>query len=157
MPRPGAHLPKDICGHELIQTDRSRYPLPVQVARENHLARIGAMSLDGTKLHSIASWHSALSYARAERIEAKRKAKVQELMALAEAAGMNAVADGVNLPNEIRSREDRLAAIEQASATIEARAQARTERERAEYPGQAGRQAARSDSLSIRPANVSDR
>jgi hypothetical protein len=95
------------------------------------------MSLDGTKLHSIASWHSALSYARAERIEAKRKAKVQELMALAEAAGMNAVPVGVNLPDEIRRREDRLAAIAQAKATIEARAQARTERERAEYQAEA--------------------
>jgi transposase len=105
----------------------------LQVARENQLSRFGTVSLDGTKIHANASRHSALSYAHAEKIEAKLKAEVQELMALAEAADTNAIPDGVNLPEEIKRREDRLAAIAQAKATIEARAQARAEREQAEY------------------------
>jgi hypothetical protein len=90
----------------------------VQLARENQLSRFGAVSLDGTKLHAIASRRSALSSPHSEKIEAQLKAEVQGLMAVAEAVGTNAVPDGVNLPDEIRRREDRLAAIAQAKATI---------------------------------------
>jgi transposase len=93
----------------------------LQVARENQLSRFGTVSLDGTKIHANASRHSALSYAHAEKIEAQLKAEVQELMALAEAADLSAIPDGVYLPDEIKRREDRLAAIAQAKATIEAR------------------------------------
>ena len=103
----------------------------LQVARENQLSRFGTVSLDGTKIHANASRHSALSYAHAEKIEAQLNAEVQELMALAEAADTNAIPEGVHLPDEIKRREDRLAAIAQAKATIEARAQARAEREQA--------------------------
>jgi transposase/IS5 family transposase len=105
----------------------------LQVARENQLSRFGTVSLDGTKIHANASRHSALSHAHAEKIETQLKAEVQELLALAEAADQSAVPDGVNLPDEIKRREDRLAAIAQAKATIEARAQERFEREQAEY------------------------
>ena len=105
----------------------------LQVARENQLSRFGTVSLDGTKIHANASRHSALSYGHAEKIEAQLKAEVQELLALAEAADKSAIPDGVNLPDEITRREDRLAAIARAKATIEARAQARHACEQAEY------------------------
>jgi len=105
----------------------------LQVARENQLSRFGTVSLDGTKIHASASRHSALSYGHAEKIEAQLKAEVQELLGLAEAADKSAIPDGVNLPDEIKRREDRLAAIARAKATIEARATARHEREQAEY------------------------
>ena len=39
------------------------------------------------------------------------KAEVQELFALAEQADQAAIPDGVNLPEEIRRREDRLAVM----------------------------------------------
>jgi transposase/IS5 family transposase len=105
----------------------------LEVARENQLSRFGTVSLDGTKIHANASRHSALSYAHAEKIEAQLKAEVQELLSLAEAADLASVPDGVKLPDEIARREDRLAAIAKAKATIEARAQARFEREQAEH------------------------
>ena len=105
----------------------------LQVARENQLSRFGTVSLDGTKIHANASRHSALSWAHAEKIEAQLKAEVQELLNLAEAADRSSVPDGVNLPDEIKRREDRLAAIAKARATIAARAQERFEREQAEY------------------------
>ena len=105
----------------------------LQLARENQLSRFGTVSLDGTKIHANASRHSALSYAHAEKIEAKLKAEVQELLALAESADQSSVPDGVKLPEEIRRREDRLAAIAAAKAKIEARAKERFEREQAEY------------------------
>lgn len=105
----------------------------LQVARENQLSRFGTVSLDGTKIHANASRHSALSYAHAEKIEAQLRAEVQELMKLAEAADQSSLPDGVQLPEEIKRREDRLAAIAAAKAKIEARAKERHEREQAEY------------------------
>lgn len=127
--------------HDTLATFRRRFGKAfqsafvqvLQVARENQLSRFGTVSLDGTKIHANASRHSALSYRHAEKIEAQLKTEVQELLALAEAADQSSVPDGVNLPDEISRREDRLAAIAQAKATIEARAQERFEREQAEY------------------------
>ena len=77
----------------------------LQVARENQLSRFGTVSLDGTKIHSNASRHSALSYDHAEKIEAKLKAEVQEFLSLAESADQSTVPDGVKLPEEIRGGE----------------------------------------------------
>jgi transposase len=105
----------------------------LQVARENQLSRFGTVSLDGTKIHANASRHSALSYGHAEKIEAQLKTEVQELMKLAEAADQSSLPDGVQLPDEIRRRKDRLAAIAAAKAKIEARAAERFEREQAEH------------------------
>lgn len=105
----------------------------LQVARENQLSHFGTVSLDGTKIHANASRHSALSYGHAEKIEAQLKAEVQELMKLAEAADQSSLPDGVQLPDEIKRRKDRLAAIVAAKAKIEARAAERFEREQAEH------------------------
>lgn len=112
----------------------------LQVARENQLSRFGTVSLDGTKIKANASRHSALSYGHAEQIEAQLKAEVEEMLALAEAADQSAVPDGVTLPEEIKRREDRLAAIARAKSVIEARAAERFERQQAEF---AAKQAAR--------------
>jgi hypothetical protein len=90
----------------------------LQVARENPLSRFGTVSLDGTN----ASRHRALSSGHADDREAQLKAEVQELLALAEAADGVNVPDGINLPEELPRREDRLAAIAVANATIDARA-----------------------------------
>jgi transposase len=121
--------------HDTLATFRKRFGQEfqsafvqvLQVARENQLSRFGTVSLDGTKIHASASRHSALSYGHAEKIEAHLKAEVQELLALAEAADQSSVPDGVSLPDEIKRREDRLAAIATAKAKIEARAKERYE------------------------------
>lgn len=115
------------------QEFQSAFVQVLQVARENQLSRFGTVSLDGTKIHANASRHNALSYAHAEKIEAQLKAEVQEMLALAESADRSSVPDGVSLPDEIKRREDRLAAIAQAKATIAARAKERFEHEQAEY------------------------
>lgn len=127
--------------HDTLATFRKRFGKEfqsafvhvLQVARENQLSRFGTVSLDGTKIHANASRHSALSYGHAEKIEAHLKAEVQELLALAEAADQSSVPDGVSLPDEIKRREERLAAIAVAKAKIEARAKERYEQEQAEY------------------------
>ena len=91
------------------------------------------MALDGTKIHANASRHSALSYEHAGKIEAQLQAEVAELMAKAEAADQADVPDGMSIPEELARREQRLAAIARAKATIEARAKERDARERADY------------------------
>ena len=113
--------------HDTLATFRKRFGKEfqsafvqvLQVARENQLTRFGTASLDGTEIHANASRHSALSYGHASMIETHLKVEVQELLALAEAADQSAVPDGVNLPDEIKRREDRLAAIATAKAKIE--------------------------------------
>jgi len=105
----------------------------LQVARENQLSRFGRVSLDGTKIHANASRHSALSYGHAEAIAAHLKAEVQELLALAEQADGVNVPDGMSVPEELKRREDRLAAIAEAKGKIEVRAAERHAREQADY------------------------
>jgi transposase len=137
--------------HDTLATFRKRFGKEfeaafvqvLQVARENQLSRFGTVSLDGTKIHANASRHSALSYGHCEKIEAQLKAEVQELLALAEAADQSAVPDGMNLPDEITRREDRLEAIATAKAKIEARAKERFDGEQAEYEAKMAARAAK--------------
>jgi transposase/IS5 family transposase len=123
----------------------------LQVARENQLSRFGTVSLDGTKIKANASRHSALSYGHAEQIEAQLQAEVAEMLALAEAADQSSVPDGVNLPEEIKRREDRLAAIARAKSVIEARATERFEREQAEYTAKLAAREAKSAASGKKP------
>lgn len=123
----------------------------LQVARENQLSRFGTVSLDGTKIHANASRHSALSYGHAEKVEAQLKAEVQEMLALAEAADQGSVPEGVDLPEEIKRREDRLAAIAAAKAKIEARAKERFEREQAEYQAKMAAREAKAKATGKKP------
>ena len=123
----------------------------LQVARENQISKFGTVSLDGTKIHANASRHSALSYAHAEKIEAQLKAEVQELLKLAEAADQSSLPDGVKLPDEIKRREDRLAAIAAAKAKIEARAAERFLREQAEYEAKMAKREAKEKATGKKP------
>jgi transposase len=127
--------------HDTLATFRRRFlgefsELFVQVlelAREMKLLKLGNVCLDGTKVHANASRHSALSHGHIEKLEIQLKAEVQELLAVAEKADQADVPDGVDLPAEIRRREDRLAAMAEAKAKIAARAEERYQREKAEY------------------------
>jgi transposase len=115
----------------------------LQVARENRLSRFGSVSLDGTKIHANASRHSALSYGHAGAIEAQLKAEVQELLALGEAADGANVPDGMSIPDELKRREVRLAAIAEAKGKIEVRAAERYAREQTDYEAKLAARAAR--------------
>jgi transposase len=127
--------------HDTIAAFRRRFlkqieGLFVQVlllAREMGMLKMGAVGLDGTKIHANASRHSALSYEYAGKIEARLKAEVAELMARAEAADKADISDGMSIPDELARREERLRKLAEARAKIEARAKERFERERAEY------------------------
>jgi len=105
----------------------------LSVAQQLGVLKVGKVSLDGTKVHANASKHSALSWEYANKIEAQLQAEVEQLLRLAEDADGAEVPDGLSVPDELQRREERLAAIAQAKAQIEARAAERYARERAAY------------------------
>ena len=127
--------------HDSLCTFRKRFvkelsALFVQVlviARQMKLLKLGTIALDGTKVHANASRHSALSYGHAQKIEAQLEAEVKELFARAEAADQEPLPKGMSIPKELARREERLAAIRQAKAQIEARAAERDALERADF------------------------
>ena len=145
--------------HDTLATFRRRFlgefsELFVQVlelAREMKLLKLGHVCLDGTKIHADASRHSALSHGHIEKLEVHLQAEVQELLALAEKADQADVPDGIDLPAEIRRREDRLAAMADAKAKIAARAEARYQREKAEYDAKLTKRAEKEKTTGKKP------
>lgn len=127
--------------HDTIASFRRRFLAEIEglfvqvllLAREAGLLKLGTVALDGTKVHANASRHRALSYEHACRLEAQLRTEVAELMTLAEAADQADAPDGMSVPEELARREDRLARIAAAKATIEARARERFAREQAEH------------------------
>jgi transposase len=127
--------------HDTIATFRRRFLGQLQalflqvleLAKEMKLLKLGTVCLDGTKIHANASRHSALSHGHIEKLEVQLKAEVAELFALAESADRANVPDGVSLPEEIKRRQDRLAAMATAKAKLAERAAERHAREQAEY------------------------
>jgi transposase len=127
--------------HDTIATFRKRFLPQIQalfvdvlkLARTMGMLKLGTVALDGTKVHANASRHSALSYGHAKKIEKQLKKEVQQLLRLAEQADGVNTPDGMSIPEELERRELRLAAIAEAKAKIEARAEERLEREQAEH------------------------
>jgi transposase len=127
--------------HDTIASFRKRFlkelsALFVQIlsiAQRMGVLKVGKVSLDGTKVHANASKHSALSWEHACKIEAHLQAEVEQLMRLAEEADQSEIPDGMSVPEELQRREERLAAIAQAKAAIEARAAERHAHEQAAY------------------------
>lgn len=145
--------------HDTLATFRRRFlgefsELFVQVlelAREMKLLKLGNVCLDGTKVQANASRHSALSHGHIEKLEVSLKAEVQELLALAEKTDQTDVPDGVDLPAEIRRREDRLAVMTEAKAKIAARAEERYQREKAEYDAKLAKRAEKEKTTGKKP------
>ena len=116
--------------HDSLCTFRKRFLREIEalfvqvlvIARQMKLLKLGTIALDGTKVHANASRHSALSYGHAQKIEAQLQAEVKQMLARAEAADQEPLPKGMSIPKELARREERLAAIRQAKAQIEARA-----------------------------------
>ncbi len=89
----------------------------VRLAREMGLARFGKLSIDGTKVRAHASKRKAMSYGRMGEEERRLGAEIEALLKQArdtdaeEDARFGESLRGDELPEELRRREDRLAAI----------------------------------------------
>ena len=123
----------------------------LQIAKQMKLLRMGTIALDGTKIHANASRHNALSYGRAQKIEEQLRAEVKELLARAEAADSTPLPAGLSVPEELARREDRLAAIAEAKAKIEARAAERHAEEQRQYEAKVAAREAKAKVRGKRP------
>ena len=127
--------------HDTIAAFRKRFlaelkPLFLEIlllAKTLGFLKMGKISLDGTKIQANASKHSALSWGHALELEQQLKQEVARLMAMAQAADTTEVPDGMDIPEELERRQERLKAISEAKAKLEARAAERHAAEQAEY------------------------
>ena len=97
------------------------------------LLELGNLSLDGTKIRADASKSKAVSYKRLLELEAFLQAEVKELFALAEQADKSCIPEGMDLPQEIARREERLVRLAEAKVVLQERAIEREAYEQAEY------------------------
>ena len=81
------------------------------VAHQMGVVKLGTVSLDGTKVQANASKHRALSWEHAGTIEAQLRAEVAQLLQLAAQADAADLPDGMCVPDELKRRDARLAAI----------------------------------------------
>jgi transposase len=95
--------------------------------------RLGTMALDGTQLKANASQHKALSHGHLEKREAQRREAVQALLQRAATVDQEALAEGIDLPEELARREARLAALAEAKAKIAERVKARDAQAQQDY------------------------
>jgi len=145
--------------HDTLNTFRKRFlkeieGLMVQVlliARTMGVLNLGNIALDGSKIKANASKHSAMSYGHIKKLEEQLEGEVKKLMALAEAADNEKIPDGMNLPDEIARREDRLKAIAAAKAKIEERAKERFDQEQAEYEAKLAKREAKAKESGNKP------
>lgn len=94
----------------------------VRVARECGLVKLGTVAVDGTKVKANASRHKAMSYGHMLKAEAELKAQIQSLLDKAKATDAAEEQEpDLDIPEEIKRREDRLATITAAKERLEAR------------------------------------
>ena len=131
--------------HDTIATFRKRFLAELEglfkqilmLAATLGVLRLGAVSLDGSKIQGNASKHKAMSWGHANKLEEQLHGEVQRLLELAERADSEAPEqqqqEELDIPTELQRRQQRLAAIVEAKAKIEERAQERHAAEQAEY------------------------
>jgi transposase/IS5 family transposase len=139
--------------HDTLASFRRRFgpqleQLFVQVlmlAREMGMLKLGKIAVDGSKIKANASRHSALSWSHIQKIEQQLKQEVRQLMALAEAEDRRKLPDGLDVPQEIARRQERLAALEEAKRKLEERARERDAQAQVEYEAKLAKRQAKRD------------
>ena len=145
--------------HDTISNFRKRFldrlgPLFTQIlviANGLGCLQLGTVSLDGTKIHANASKHSAYSYEYACALEERLQQEVAELLRLADEADNEPIPDGLNIPEELLRRSDRIEAIRKAKAEMERRAAERHEKEQAEYEEKMAARRAKAEASGKKP------
>jgi len=119
----------------------------LQLAQQLKVLKFGQLTVaaDGTKVLASASKHNAVSYERAGEMIAQLELEVQQLLAKAEEADATPLQDGLTIPDEITRRQERKAALAQARAEIEARAQVRYTAQLAEHEQKLAERAAKKE------------
>jgi len=126
--------------HDTIATFRRRFLKELEglfvqilvVAKALGLFKMGNVSLDGTKIKANASKSKAMSWDYANKLEEQLRREVELLLKKVEQTDAEEEPE-LDIPEELRRREDRLAAIAKAKEEIERRVRERFEKEQAEY------------------------
>ena len=145
--------------HDTIATFRKRFlpeleTLFVQIlliAQDAGFLKVGKVSLDGTKIKANASKHKALSYAHADKLQKQLESEVKALMQKAHEADNSDENDGMDIPQEIARREERIAVIKEAKRNIEQRAKARYEKEKKLYDEKMAKRKAKEEKTGKKP------
>jgi transposase len=105
----------------------------LRLCQKAGLARLGHISLDGTKVKANASKHKAMSYGRMEKTIQQLEAEVQQLLEEAQTIDENEDAKYGKgkrideIPKELQRRQERIAKIKAAKQSIEDQAKAEAE------------------------------
>jgi transposase len=134
----------------------------LQMCQKMKMAKLGHVSLDGTKVKANASKHKAMSQERMVLDEARLTKEIAALLKAAEEA--DAAEDarhgkgvrGDDLPEELRRRESRLTRIRAAKAALAAEAQAQAAARAAQATIDAQTEAALVEMNNIRAAREAD-
>jgi transposase len=123
---------------------RAAFVRVLELAHHLRLTKVGAVSVDGTKIQANASKHAAVSYARAGEMIEQLELEVKELIERARQAEAQESQEPLDIPAELTRREKRKAALQQARQVIEERAQEMAAAQQEEYKAKvAARQAQR--------------
>jgi transposase len=114
----------------------------LSLAQTMKLVKLGQISLDGTKIKANASKHKALSHGHIEKLEAQLREEVQALLQKAAEADGAEDQDGIDLPEELARRQDRLKALAEAKAKIVDRVAERDARAQQDYEQKVARREA---------------
>ena len=114
----------------------------LSLAQAMKLVKLGQISLDGTKIKANASKHKALSHGHIEKLEAQLREEVQALLQKAAEADRAEDLDGIDLPEELARRQDRLKALAEAKAKIVERVAERDARAQQDYEQKVARRQA---------------
>ena len=145
--------------HDTIATFRKRFlpeleTLFVQIlliAKDTGFLKVGKVSLDGTKIKANASKHKALSYAHANKLQEQLESEVKALMQKAHEEDNSDENDGMDIPEEIARREERILAIKEAKLKIEQRANERYEKEKKLYEEKMDKRKAKEEKTGKKP------
>jgi transposase len=109
----------------------------LSIAGELGMVKLGNLAIDGSKFRANASRHKAMSYGYMKKEVERLRAEIDALLKQAEQTDAEQDAAlgsrrGDELPDELKRREDRLQAIEEAMQRLEQEAKERAEAKRRE-------------------------
>jgi hypothetical protein len=116
--------------HDTIAVFRKRFLNEIRgwfkeillIGKELGLVKLGNIFIDGTKIQANASRHKAMSYEYMKQLEAQLESEIEQLLELAAAQDEKEKDQQLEIPQELKLRNDRLEKIKQAKAVVEARA-----------------------------------
>lgn len=127
--------------HDTISSFRKRFLPKIKIwfkeilliGKELGLVKLGNIYIDGTKVQANASRHKAMSYEYIQKLEKQLEEEIDKLLDLADSKDEIEKTLALDIPEEIKRRENRLDKIKEARKVIEQRASERYEKEKEEF------------------------